>query len=245
MDAKLIDTVGKLVNRATSDNGEESEVAARGALGRLRRAGETFEAYLAAVDPDAVFQSGLVRVADRYAFGRDDLSEPAKRELYGLLVRAISAKYSGGTESPRGGGADSEKEAELRRREEELERRERAAAERESRRGKAENTASGSAGGFSFSPARRRRFPKELEIWADDPREAARAYSAGALFGLFAAVVATLAAAFLFAWTGSTPSWIAEMPTLTVMLAVGFFAAGFRVWAEFRPAVRDIFQKFP
>jgi hypothetical protein len=244
METKLLETVGKLVNRATSDNKEESEAAARGALGRLRRAGETFEAYLAALDPDAVFQSGLVRVTDQYAFGREDLSEPAKRELYALLVRSISAKYSGGAESA-AGESDAAKEEELRRREEELDRREREASERESRRGAAENPGSGGDGGFSFSPARRRRFPKELEIWKTDPREAFRIYSAGALFGAFAAVVTTLASAFLFAWLGSVPAEIGGLPTLAVMSAAGIIFGGFRVWAEFRPALRDIFQMFP
>lgn len=245
METKLLETVGKLVNRATSDNREEAEAAARGALGRLRRAGETFEAYLAAVDPDAVFQSGLVRVADLYAFGREELSEPAKRELYAQLVRSISARYSGGAESAGAGEADAAKDEELRRREEELDRREREASERESRRGAAENHGSGGDGGFSFSPARRRRFPKELEIWKSDPREAFRIYSAGALFGAFAAVVTTLASAFLFAWLGSVPAGIGGLPTLAVMSAAGIFFGGFRVWAEFRPAVRTIFQMFP
>lgn len=245
MDAKLIDTVGKLVNRATSDNREESEAAARGALGRLRRAGETFEAYLAAVDPDAVFQSGLVRVADLYAFGREELSEPAKRELYALLVRSVSAKYSGGSECAGDGEADAAKEEELRRREEEIHRREREASERGSRHGESENPGSGGDGGFSFSPARRRLFPKEIEIWKSDPREALRIYSAGVLFGAFAAVVVTLASAFLFAWLGSVPAGIGGLPTLAVMSAIGFFFGVFRVWAEFRPAVRDIFQMFP
>lgn len=245
MDAKLIDTVGKLVNRATSDNREEAEAAARGALGRLRRAGETFEAYLAAVDPDAVFQSGLVRVADLYAFGREDLSEPAKRDLYALLVRSVSAKYSGGAEPAAGGGTDAAKEEELRRREEEVGRREREASERESRRDGTENPGSGGDGGFSFSPARRRRFPKELEIWKTDPREAFRVYSVGVLFGAFAAVVTTIAAAILFAWLGSVPAGIGGLPTLAVMSGAGIFFGCFRVWAEFRPAARDIFQMFP
>ena len=66
MEKKLIDIVGKLVNRATSNNIEESEAAARGALARLARSGQSFETYLYAVDPHAVFQSGLMRVADRY-----------------------------------------------------------------------------------------------------------------------------------------------------------------------------------
>lgn len=245
MDTKLIDTVGKLVNRATSDNREEAEAAARGALGRLRRAGATFEAYLSVLDPESVFQSGLVRVADLYAFGREGISEPAKRELYSALLDSISSKYTARKESADAGGRDAAREEELRRREEEIGRREREASERESRRGAAENPGSGGDGGFSFSPARRRRFPKELEIWKTDPREAFRIYSAGALFGALAAVVTTLASAFLFAWLGSVPAGIGGLPTLAVMSAAGIIFGGFRVWAEFRPALRDIFQMFP
>lgn len=242
MDSKLIDIVGKLVNRATSDNIEESEAAARGALGRLARSGETFEAYLGSVDPEKVFQSGLMRVADRYAFGRDDLSEPAKRDLYSLLVRAIASKYSGPADPS---GTESAKEEELRRREEELDRRDRESSERENARHERENAGSRTGPDFSFSPARRWNFPKEISVWRSDPAEAFRIYSAGLLFGFFAAVAITLASAFAFAWYGEVPEILRRIPVSALLAAVGIPFGILRVWAEFRPAAREIFQRFP
>jgi hypothetical protein len=245
MEAKLIDIVGKLVNRATSESIEESEAAARGALARLARSGETFEAYLEAVDPKAVFQSGLMRVADRYAFGKAELSEPAKRDLYASLVKSISEKYSG---QPAEAGASArfeEKEEELRRREAELDERERNAEERESRRHAQENPPPGTGGEFSFSPARRRQLPAALAIWKTDPKEALRIYASGILFGAFASVVTTIAAAFGFAWYGDVPDPLREFP---VLVLIGGLVAPFgflRVCAEFHPALREIFQRFP
>jgi hypothetical protein len=125
MDAKTLDVIGKLVNRATSDNPTEAESSAKGALARLRKAGYGFEEYVAAADHDSVFQYGLVRVADRYVAGREDLSNPQKRELYAKLLRDISAKYSGSDRE-----ADSAREDELRKKEEDFRRKEREAERR-------------------------------------------------------------------------------------------------------------------
>ena len=245
MDTKLIDIVGKLVNRATSDNIEESEAAARGALARLARSGESFETYLDAVDPQTVFQVGLVRIADKYAFGRSDLSEPAKRDLYGRLVQSISEKYSGRPDVADTSGRFAEKEEEFRRREEELEKREREAADRESRRHEDARPYSDEGGEFSFSPARRRPWPAMLAIWKTDPSEAFRIYLAGLLFGVFAAVVVTIASAFGFAWYGSTPDVLARTPVVLMVAGLVIPFGGIRVCAEFHPALREIFQRFP
>lgn len=240
MDAKILDIVGKLVNRATSDNGAEADAAARGAIGRLRKAGEDFGDYLAALDPGTVFQSGLVRVADAYVAGRDDLSEPGKRDLYAALIRAIASKYSGPSDE------DWEKEAEFRRRDEELRRREREASEREKAAGKPGNARSGAGvPNFSFSPARRIFSHPAFAVWKRDPREALRIYAAGALFGAFAAVAGTLAAAFAFAWYGEVPGPLGEIPTAWFMSGLWAFGGSVRVWAEFRPGARAFFSRFP
>lgn len=240
MDEKILDIVGKLVNRATSDNGAEADAAARGAIGRLRKAGAAFVDYVAALDPETVFQSGLVRVADAYVAGRDDLSQPGKRELYAALIRTIASKYSGPPEG------DREREAEFRRRDEELRRREREASEQEKAAGKSGNAGSGSgAPGFSFSPARRFFSHPAFAVWKRDPREAFRIYAVGALFGMFAAVSGTLAAAFAFAWYGEVPGPLGEIPTVWVMSALWTFGGSVRVWAEFRPGARAFFSRFP
>lgn len=95
MDPKTLDTINKLVNRATSENAPEAESAVRGALGRMKKHGVAFEDYLEAMDPDDVFQYGVVRVADKYVQERDDLSVPKKRDLYAKILARISARYSG------------------------------------------------------------------------------------------------------------------------------------------------------
>lgn len=95
MDPKTLDTINKLVNRATSENAPEAESAVRGALGRMKKHGVAFEDYLESLDPDEVFQYGVVRVADKYVQERDDLSIPKKRDLYAKILARISARYSG------------------------------------------------------------------------------------------------------------------------------------------------------
>lgn len=215
MDPKTLSTVCKLVNQATSDNPAEADAAAKGAIGRLKKAGATFEEFLGALDPSEVFQNGLVRVADRYASSREDLSVPARRELFAMLIAGINYRYSGsGAEGNASGKAEPEPEPEA--------------------------PASGSPRDRqpSPSPAKRPSVPPWLRIWKEDPRLAARVYSLSALFGCFAAVAGPLALAFAFAALGGVPSWAAFLtgePTFVVMAGFGLLGFAVRTAAFFEP----------
>lgn len=213
MDPKTLSTVCKLVNQATSDNPAEADAAAKGAIGRLKKAGATFEDFLGELDPSEVFQNGLVRVADRYASSREDLSVPARRELFAMLIAGINYRYSGSRAEDRvSGKTGPEPEA--------------------SAPGKPGD------GQSSFSPANRSGVPQWLLIWKEDPRLAARVYSVSALFGCFVAVAGPLALAFAFAAFGGIPSWAAFLtgkPAYAVMAGFGLVGFLVRTAAFFEP----------
>lgn len=225
MDRKTIETVAKLANQATSTNPTEGDTAARYALARLRKAGATFEEFLAEVPRDAVYQAGLARVADRYVADRADLSEPAKRELYAKLIAAVSAKYSRGA----GEGGGRAREQDLRDKEEELRRREREAAEREERARRAEREVRGTraqteAGGQagakrnpSFSPAAGNRRIPAFAVWAEDPKRAARLYASCGILGCASGTAAVVAAALLAALAGAD---VGRYATIDLAVAV-------------------------
>lgn len=223
MDPKTLSAVSKLANRATSDNPSEAEAAARGAVGRLKKAGATFEEFLTELDPAEVFQNGLVRVADRYVSSREDLSEPAKRELFAALIAGINYRYGKArSEDPvREGKVPSEDPV----------RPERPAAEP------------------SPSPAKPRPAPACLRVWKEDPAFAARAAGASLLFGAFAAVAGPLLAAFAFAAAGGLPPWAAGFSAFPVAKSMAFFGIlGFAVRnaAFFEPEWGEkLFSRFP
>ena len=132
MDRKTLATIQKLANLATSDSREEADSAAKGALRVIAKAGSTFEDYLKEADPNDIYQPGLVRVADAYVAGRDDLSPSGRRTLYAKLLKEISGMYSGRPDE------DYDWLEGWRRAEAELRRRERAEKEREAREKRAE-----------------------------------------------------------------------------------------------------------
>ena len=220
MDPKLVEVVGKLVNRASSEEPAEAAAAAKGAVGRLERSGATFPEFLREADPGILFQAGLLRVAERWAASRgDSLSEPAKRELLSELVARISAMYSGGPDP-------AEREAELRRREEDLRRREEALAAERSGAGtgtRAPGTAADGKNGkqsrFSFSPARFFKFPAGFPPSAATVRRVRKPALAACVDGAGFGVAAVLALSFLSA-SGAFPAGAMEGVPVSVLLAV-------------------------
>ncbi|MFB0965587.1 MAG: hypothetical protein QMC36_08135 [Patescibacteria group bacterium] len=250
MDRKTLAKLEKLANLATSDNRDEAEAAARGAVALLRKSGSTLEAYLKEADPKTVFQVGLVRVADAYVAGREGLSPPDRRGMYAELLQAISGMYAGRS------AEDAEREEAFRRREEELRRRERAAAESEARAKarEAETATAGTGGpreGFrseppggrsaeasagpgegrrkrpSFSPAGSR--AEGARGPSVGPQIPVRTWLAGAVFGAFAGVAGTLFLALVFAAAGTAPPGVSELPTVVVMGVLGTAGAVARI----------------
>lgn len=246
MDAKLIDVVGKLVNRATSDNREEAEAAARGAVGRLRKAGHSFEDYLDAFDPDSVFQAGVVRTADWYVASRIDLSEPSKRDLYSRTIRKISGKYSPQQDSGAAGRGTSDARDEPK-----CSSGTNAGTEGNGPSGSGKKDAGRPSHGdrgkgrwleFFLSPARRFFAHPAFGVWRSDPAGALRACWTGLVFGAMPAVAATIASAFAFAFFGGMPDGLGEIPTVSVLAALWILFGAGRVWAGFHPALRGIFR---
>lgn len=219
MDPKLVEVVGKLVNRASSEEPAEAAAAARGAVRRLERSGATFPEFLREADPGTLFQAGLLRVAERWAASKGDaLSEPAKRELLSELVARISAMYGGGPDP-------SEREADLRRREEDLRRREEALAAERSRAGtgtRAPGTAAdgktGKESRFSFSPARFFKFPAGFRPSRTTFRKASKPALAACLDGAGFGVATVLALSFISA-SGALPAGAMKGVPVSVLLA--------------------------
>lgn len=251
MDSRTAAKLAKLANLATSDNREEADSAARGAVALLRKSGTTLEAYLGEADPGAVFQLGLVRVADAYVA---DLAPTERRARYAELLARISRLYSGRR------AEESAREEALRKREDEIRRRERAAAAGSAGTGPAAPGAEAQSeppprdrrpGGSGGTSGRKRERPSFSPAEgggtsAAKPRGPdARTLAAGVLFGAFAGVSGTVVLAAVFGAAGGAPAWLAELPVAAVALGIACFGGAARVWAESRPEVKALFSKFP
>lgn len=225
MDRELASIV-KIINRITSDAPAEAESALSAALARMRRAHLTIEDILTQVPAEEIFQSALVDLAKRYC-REQDISEPAKRDLFHRLLEKILSKYGSSA------GADhGAKEAELRQREAELRRQEqkfaqeRARHSADARNATDSNETSSTAQSFSFSPA---------AFWSGvgnpflrdalrHPIVTARLFLASILWGGFFGAVAVLSVAMLHAVFNITPV------NISVPVAYYFFALPLITW---------------
>lgn len=223
---KELASIVKIINRATSDAPAEAESALSAALARMRRAHLSIEDILTQVPADEIFQSALVDLAKRYC-REQDISEPAKRDLFHNLLEKILSKYgsSVGTDHGARDAALRQREAELRRREQEFAQ-ERARHAADGRNATDSSETSSATQSFSFLPAK---------FWSGignpflrdalrHPIMTGRLFLVSLVWGGFFGAVAVLTVAILHAFFKISPV------NISVPVTYGIFAFPLMVW---------------
>lgn len=211
--------IAKLLARASmTDSKPEAEASIRGAHARMLRDGVTLKDLLALPD-DALYQKGLIALAEHMVAESKDLSESSKRELYAKYLQQIVARFSGENESERQSDRSSQ-----------TYKREYADTSEHQYADTATNfstaavfTKSGliaTAKGMLVITANS--FRRGGFVWhaARDPLKALRLFAAAGLFGLGGGIAILLIAASLHSFLGLGGPWI-DMKLRTAWALIG------------------------
>lgn len=211
--------IAKLLARASmTDSKPEAEASIRGAHARMLRDGVTLKDLLALPD-DALYQKGLIALAEHMVAESKDLSESSKRELYAKYLQQIVVRFSGGNESERQSDHSSQ-----------TYKREYAYTSEQ----QYTDTATGFSAAAVFTKSglvatakgmlviTANSFRRGGFIWhaARDPLKALRLFAAAGLFGLGGGIAILLIAATLHSFLGLGGPWI-DMKLQTAWALIG------------------------
>lgn len=222
-----VERVAKLLARASmTDSKPEAEASIKGAFARMRRDGVSLDDLLALPD-DALYQKGLIALAEHIVAESNDLSEPAKRDLYAKLLSQIVRRFSGTTNDGKQRADQSERQEQRSRSESEKRtgpRRDE--PPRESRAGFdtaavfSKQGLTETAKGMLVITANA--FRRGGFVWhcARNPGRALKLFAAAGLFGLGGGIALLLIAASLHSFLGIGGPWI-DMKVQTAWALTG------------------------
>lgn len=224
-DRAAVERIAKILARASmTDSKPEAEASIRGAHARMLRDGVSLRDLLNLPD-NALYQKGLIALAEHMVVESRDLSEPAKRDLYARYLSQIVQRFS---------GEHSAEDHGQRRRQEQGS----ASADRPDQSSDAHANGSGEPSGFNAAAVFTKSglvatakgmlvitansFRRGGFVWhaARDPLKALRLFAAAGLFGLGGGIAILLIAASLHSFLGLGGPWI-DMKLQTAWALIG------------------------